>query len=811
MSIDSPVSGDMVTAGEMVVVDATAIGPQPHLSIELWVNGALVEVKSGPEGGQTPLSRTFDWRPTQPGTYALVSQAFDAEGHVARSLPVIVQAVDDPRFPLEVSEAIAGPGPGGGSPPAPPSGDDSVGPAGPWSGSPGDWVESLTSDKAPAAPELVLTAQRCEALLSIHDLSANEEGFAVYRSLPDVPAWLRIATLASQSQNEWITYTDPGVTGGVHYYVSSFNSQGETDGNFAVVNIPASDCLPQNAAVPVTGVELTQLHLTSPTEMVYCYRSLNGVDWDRWPTTGFFPLGEDGSVLGENQLQLWLLDGDGQPALQPFDLMLECWGRQAGELTFLGEFTLPGVGSGEPGLHELDGDGISLQLATHTSVGLHPIEFYPMSGDDISLQAGNPSDFSIHYIYQPDMVRPYLWATTDPDACMNHLVPDARNLLGKLLFCFPYPGWDAGEEGLNPQTYVVWDFYNDCILGTGTPDPCKAFDEWLALSRKAGGSMGFRLYDSDHGFWSLSTPEEHMFVIPPAPYPCRPGDERIFWLQMWVIPGGYEAAINPGGGFEIGPIGEEVELQAGEHTDLTLANIALYGPPSDEVRVACDDPLPEHTFVDVTFQTLEMSGVDDNDTGNTEDVEVYGYIAVDVPHSRFGPTHYLKFGTWAEQDGDCPDDEDPDGAVHAGVPRTVAEWADEMASGCPVPIEDEAVPLATFHLCESVLHDSCFVDNILGYYHTYPSYQLANTTLRNEVDPGDELTLRFEVWDWDDGSADDLVCFGHLDLSAEEWATVENNPFEFIGLGTEGTTCTVRGIVNGGMTNELDYITPKDW
>ncbi|MCJ7622646.1 MAG: hypothetical protein MUO76_04015, partial [Anaerolineaceae bacterium] len=188
VSIGRPVPGAQLAAGESLLVSATAVGPDAFLLVELWVDGVLAGVHAAPSGGALAFSTHFYWLPIEPGAHSLIAAAIDSEEEKTMSAQVIVYVTPDESRGEILTSADGDfptvlPAPDGDSygAPGPPDDNESIGPAGGWSGSPGDWVNSITADEKPAAPELVGTTECCGSTLSIHDLSSNEEGFAIYR------------------------------------------------------------------------------------------------------------------------------------------------------------------------------------------------------------------------------------------------------------------------------------------------------------------------------------------------------------------------------------------------------------------------------------------------------------------------------------------------------------------------------------------------------------------------------------------------------------------------------------------------------
>ena len=51
VAISSPPQGAQMEVGDSVMVEGSAIGSNPFLSMELWINGELLGVQAAPSGG----------------------------------------------------------------------------------------------------------------------------------------------------------------------------------------------------------------------------------------------------------------------------------------------------------------------------------------------------------------------------------------------------------------------------------------------------------------------------------------------------------------------------------------------------------------------------------------------------------------------------------------------------------------------------------------------------------------------------------------------------------------------------------------
>ena len=62
VSINSPQPGSHGLIGQPITVGVTGIGPEPFISMELWVDGVLAGILEAPNG-RTPFGTRFEWIP----------------------------------------------------------------------------------------------------------------------------------------------------------------------------------------------------------------------------------------------------------------------------------------------------------------------------------------------------------------------------------------------------------------------------------------------------------------------------------------------------------------------------------------------------------------------------------------------------------------------------------------------------------------------------------------------------------------------------------------------------------------------------
>jgi hypothetical protein len=308
IAITNPYGGQTVPSGTPLLVHVSASSPDKLLSLELWANGQVVGIQGAPTpDGITPFTADFSWTPAEAGTYTLIARGVQAGNQSGDSAAVVVivgptekvteggEVADDGGQNIPISNGGGG---NGGSiplplPPSSPSDTDSSAPAEMLSPSLTNWLLGA-SDDPPQAPQLTAKPAGCGATLSIHDLSQNEDGFIVFRMTEASPVLTEIATLKGQSAVDWLTYSDESSSSTNSYMVRVFNGSKVADSNIVFVEGDPSDCEQNASAAPLLSINLTSLKSDLGAEMAYCYKSLNGMDWSRWPVTGFFMPGEDG-------------------------------------------------------------------------------------------------------------------------------------------------------------------------------------------------------------------------------------------------------------------------------------------------------------------------------------------------------------------------------------------------------------------------------------------------------------------------------------------------------------------------------------
>jgi hypothetical protein len=215
-------------------------------------------------------------------------------------------------------------------PPAPPEPIELVTdllPIEPWSPSLGDWFQHLfvTVENLPEAPGIPASAvEGCTPRIWISDNSDNEDGFYVYRRDPGLANFLKIATLEAHVGNIF-TFEDEEVYGSYQYFVSAFNNDGEAASNIETVEVDSPNCKPDISHI--FAFNLAGLFGDQASDMSYCYYTLEGMNWLRFPAA---PQSFMDNV--DPDFDQLLLNDTGQ--MTP--LSLDCWAWLGGGLTQVG-------------------------------------------------------------------------------------------------------------------------------------------------------------------------------------------------------------------------------------------------------------------------------------------------------------------------------------------------------------------------------------------------------------------------------------------------------------------------------------------
>lgn len=740
IAIMEPVQGSLYAPGSQVPVEIRTFGEFEVAAIELWIDGQLLGSQAAEPGKSMPPWTSFLWLPSQPGTHSLVARSLGSDSPLAFSDAILIDISEDTTadggadtvdYPLPSVLPTAGDLPAM----IPPSFPGSVPVVEAWSGAPGPASSGDLGPK-PHAPELIAEANGCGVQLLLHDQDEAEQGFRIYRQASNSQGWKEVAVLQPQDGMGWLAYNDTAYPGGFVYYASAFNQAGESPGNMSQVNIPQENCPSSPQAHPALALNLDQLLEGIDWDRAYCYRSADGTRWERFPLEGFFnPPTSPADTQAEMQFSLTNARGSG--ADSSLVLQLNCWGWNEGNLEFLGHFqhqfdlssfdTLPA----QIGKSEFQDSLLYLPAALTPQV-------HPFSGEvgfkfNPELPLPLPEfDGSMPYVH------PY--SSTDPEICTQHLPPEFQNLVGTLLFCSPYPGFNVGPGGENPQPHLVWDILSDCPQGSGAA--CTPYQSWLDKAEQEGGDIWFTVNDwSSEGY--------HTWAIDGA------------YMRNWTIKP-LECA---------GTRDFQVRLFYSDADELII------GPASNLYTIECPRPIPWIIPLEITFDTIRFYSLDDGDSGEVvQDVEVFGYLVASTSQGN----RFVNFAKWDQQADNCPDE----------AFSSTLNTGGTLFSGCTITFDDVApYNLDEAQLCQSTSKYNC---SLAGF-----GYE--NNTVQLGVDDGDMLVFNVLIIDWDDASGNDLQCLGWMFLPALDrldWAKVQDQGFTIDTPNWGSGSCRIQGSVS---------------
>lgn len=732
IAILDPAPGAQSPAGTPLLVTATAFGEKPLLSLELWANGVVVGVQAAPSGGIKPMKASFGWTPSEPGNYSLIARAIDTDKRTADSATVLVligmskkgadsKKSEDPSKALQIANG----GGGEGLPPAqtaaiplppltaPPNSGDSIGASSPWQGSLGDWVSQVMVTSPPAEPQLTAAPNGCGVKLSIHDLSSDEDGFFVYRQLPNASQWERVVTLGAQSKFKWLTYTDSGHSGLLNYYVAAFNNAGEAAGNLATVKVDPAACPTSISMAPVLSIALTSLKTDLGADRAYCYKSLNGIYWSRWPTDGFFTPGADGFDV-KNQGDSTLLN---EPD-KALTLDLECWGWNDGKIQMLGKFRKEGIHARKLENIHLEEKGLAIDL----DLGLT---------DQITAKGHTPD----HPPTDPKMPPVLALMFFGVDACREHTPSKGASLGENFAYCYWYPEYNTDNGASQP--YLVW-FVTDGSCAAGQGAACNTFDWYVQQAKANGGKVGFHVYGQISDALPLATTKHDLtaWVLPPQ---SECGQGLHLRVRMF-----YEGGPN----------------------DPNYPNQLVEAPDSNTIHYTFNCPPPSEVQLDVFFDTLHIGDLGDG-VGGGDDLELYGSIVAEgIP----GTGSVLNLGKWGGSSGNCPDDSfewagpkiwyGPAGTL-GFTPPVPALPLDQTGLGydadCQQAVQEGDSNFSLFQLCRSDTYKHCLGD-----------FKRNNNRIRVTVGDGSRIRVSVHLVDYDELPGDDNAC------QAETWVGPES-------------------------------------
>lgn len=728
VQVINPAQGEVYTVGDPINVQTIANGQHPFQLTELWINGVLVGTDPVPFEGINPWGSIFSWIPTEVGVYSLMARVVDDQGNQSYSNGVVVYVEEDEN---KLSEGAAG---------EPVEKGDSPGPSVYPAAAPVSAQTNPSAAGAPLPPILSIQTDGCDAVLSIQDQSENEVGFAVYRQMLYQNTFIEIASLDPQEGTDLLpAYSDTDLTGGITYYVTAFNGEGEASSNLAIVNFESEDCAPEDQAFDVLSIRYVSFTTDLNVDQAYCYRSYNGLDWTRWPEFGFFPVNGEEIVLPEEPENHMLGELEGEPLFQPFDLRIECWGWEGETLTFLGSVLFENLGPESVGDHKGGLGHISVILLLEITKHFVPTNytfndgfqelFFKLTHLKIDINKTNLIPDLIEGIVTiQNMPNIAAWKFFTEEACFLHLEPEAQTAFATLFLCSPTKGYHKGPDGINPQPFILWHIFELVC----SREPCLPLSWWQNFAEQRGGRLYMWVYEEFTGYLPLREMIDDPLRTVFRPYWRDCEGDRIFRIQMVV----------------------------------ELKSLDWMGPKSNPVIVKCTKEITDQVQLEITVTTLQISHADDGINDNV--LEAYGLFGV---LRSTVPLGYWRTLTLPRQFG-----------------FTGAGYAMKMSNG--------TYNFSDFELCQQI-HEvagrECDLhpNNSLDW-----EFVQNNNSMIVPVTGGEALRLEIGLFDDDVtiGNHSDPICVASLwtaDKTLNQWAATKNETYQLHQPNNGNAECWV--------------------
>jgi hypothetical protein len=745
--ITSPSNDSVAQLLETLHITAEASGPDPYTKAELWIDGLKFGESTNADPESLQFEMTFWWAPEKPGPHSLMVRVFEANDSSVTSAPLFLQVngesdestpelgttVYPPASNFETSTVELGT-------------QENIVLATNWSPAPGQILSNLGTQEPPLSPQLHAKSGNCSVSLSINDRSDNEQGFRVFRSSVANPGWIQVAVLAANNNGEWISYEDSNVSGVNVYYISAFNGQGDSSSNFQYVQVDPSTCNPSNDQFPIYTINFSALSPKTPVDNMYCYKSIGDQGLLRYPQEGFFPVSNEGFDLSEAVANV-ILSTPNEGAPESVKVFLHCWGWSGQLLVDLGSI----ITSFDPGeateysfdLPEIAGKiDFSIGSIGDNFSNLPQIEFL---GD--GLFNANPAilnhldlKFPIYTADQMPIIQ--AWLTTDPYICDSHVEKEAVNFNSIHSYsCAPIPGYNWGPGGSSPQQYLVWTTLDNTCPGMNYTE-CIPLSVWKDYATHRG-------YE---GNWGLS-------------WVFSNGDDGYSntWqrsVRRLSCPGEGSSSIN-------------VKMRVWD----PINQVMIESLPSQSHIYLCGHKIEDSVKVDVTFNAIAFSDLDDGDSEgcigdeSCDDIEVYGRFEANIGAAVQGAS-YIGRECGNPEMGDSP---------NVGLPYCLKEFLNSYYTLSNIP--------------------TCKRENINNNYSLCKAHDIwtpGNNTVTIEIKDNQSVELFSALFDEDSASANDIACFGGIVVgprSLFEWAATSNESHDIV-LSHSNGNCAVNVILN---------------
>ncbi len=338
--ITDPIGVANLKTGEILPIHGQVLSNYPVASLELWVNGDLIEVRQPPAGTEKNFFLAlWNWRPAQAGTYKLSLRGIDRGGRSAYSNLATVgvtdyQEIDLPILPtpnpaqlipapegtpgaplvgpvIKPASGYAPESPGGvpasGSEEQPPSVPDPNLPPNPDPGDitppPSDGDQGPVLGEPPKASfNVQVTVTRpdgCSADLEIEDLNHQVTGYFIERSGPQEPDYYPVSVLEAETAKSSHYLDNSDKFGGTYYYkIIAYNATEQQSLDLIEV-LYGANCTYYNW----NGVVFSDIKVIpkGSVENLHCFIWLDNIVWNRLPPA------EGSSIppMSAEELRLW--------------------------------------------------------------------------------------------------------------------------------------------------------------------------------------------------------------------------------------------------------------------------------------------------------------------------------------------------------------------------------------------------------------------------------------------------------------------------------------------------------------------------
>ncbi|MHC1784380.1 MAG: LysM domain-containing protein [Anaerolineaceae bacterium] len=296
-----PLIGSTGMVGEAVPVSAEAVSIFPIQSLELWVDGVLIDRTNAPTPDLKQLNGLWEWTPAEEGEQTLMARALDSKGQMVNSniirvkvnpaspagrniLPnegdtlaliaqnsgislqdlVGVNPSVDPNAPLKAGQPISLPSPPGGS--TSPLGEPPPDPDNPLPDPPPP-PPPPGPENPPAVPFVTGSLDGCNAKLEVIPGDVSATGYRLYVISPGALGPELLATFGPLgSIDERHAFTHQSLFGTYKYYSEAFNANGTVHSQLISLDIKDDQCS-VNAKKPANVKLITRYGF----DKAYCF------------------------------------------------------------------------------------------------------------------------------------------------------------------------------------------------------------------------------------------------------------------------------------------------------------------------------------------------------------------------------------------------------------------------------------------------------------------------------------------------------------------------------------------------------------